>query len=125
MGVGDDGGSHLRGVVAGASLGAGRQRRPRAARRVAHRRHEWHYRDRSALHRREFSDAIRARATGWVAACTKGGGLLAQGLTISGIALSMGTSAWLVMVPTVFALGLVIWFGRETRGRDLRQLDAS
>jgi putative MFS transporter len=60
-----------------------------------------------------------------VAACTKGGGLLAQGLTISGIALSMGTSAWLVMVPTVFALGLVIWFGRETRGRDLRQLDAS
>jgi putative MFS transporter len=27
------------------------------------------------------------------------------------------------MVPTALALGLLIWFGKETRGRDLRDLD--
>lgn len=66
---------------------------------------------------------VRGRATGWVAACTKGGGLIAQGLTIAGVALSMGTASLLVMVPTVLSLVLVIAFGRETRGRDLRELD--
>ena len=71
-----------------------------------------------------FPLRVRGRATGWVAACTKGGGLLAQSLTISGIVLSMGTSSLMVMVPTALSLGLVAWFGRETRGRDLRDLDA-
>lgn len=70
-----------------------------------------------------FPLAVRGRATGWVAACTKGGGLLAQGLTISGITLSMGLSALLVMIPTAISFGMVAWFGRETRGRDLRDLD--
>ncbi len=70
-----------------------------------------------------FPLRVRARATGWVAACTKGGGLLAQALTIGGIALSMGRAALLVMLPTALALILVAWFGRETRGRDLRDLD--
>lgn len=71
-----------------------------------------------------FPMRVRGRATGWVAACTKAGGLLAQGLTISGVALSMGTASLAVMVPTVLSLVLVAWFGRETRGRDLRDLDA-
>ncbi|HEX8414846.1 MAG TPA: MFS transporter, partial [Sphingomicrobium sp.] len=71
-----------------------------------------------------FPLRVRGRATGWVAACTKGGGLLAQGLTISGIILTMGISSLLVMVPTALSLVLVVWFGRETRGRDLRDLDA-
>ena len=71
-----------------------------------------------------FPLRIRGRATGWVAACTKGGGLFAQGLTISGIALSMGLSSALVMLPTALSLVLIAWFGRETRGRDLRDLDA-
>jgi putative MFS transporter len=71
-----------------------------------------------------FPLRVRGRATGWVAACTKGGGLLAQALTISGVAFSMGLSSLLVMVPTTLALVLVAWFGRETRGRDLRDLDA-
>ncbi len=70
-----------------------------------------------------FPLRVRARATGWVAACTKAGGLFAQALTISGVALSMGTSSLLVMVPTALSLALVAWFGRETRGRDLRELD--
>ena len=71
-----------------------------------------------------FPLRVRGRATGWVAACTKGGGLLAQGLTISGIILTMGISSLLVMVPTALSLVLVAWFGRETRGRDLRDLEA-
>ncbi|WP_203310227.1 MULTISPECIES: MFS transporter [Sphingomonas] len=70
-----------------------------------------------------FPLKVRGRATGWVAACTKAGGLIAQGLTIAGISLSMGKAATLVMVPTVVALTLVGWFGQETRGRDLRDLD--
>jgi putative MFS transporter len=71
-----------------------------------------------------FPLRVRGRATGWIAACTKGGGLLAQALTISGITLSMSLSSLLVMIPTALALVLVVWFGRETRGRDLRDLDA-
>ena len=71
-----------------------------------------------------FPLRVRGRATGWVAACTKAGGLFAQGLTIGGVALSMGTAAGLIMVPTLVSLALVAWFGRETRGRDLRELDA-
>ncbi|MEH3100635.1 MFS transporter [Sphingomonas adhaesiva] len=70
-----------------------------------------------------FPLRVRARATGWVAACTKAGGLLAQALTISGIALSMGTASLLAMIPTALSLALIVWFGRETRGRDLRELD--
>jgi putative MFS transporter len=70
-----------------------------------------------------FPLKVRGRATGWVAACTKGGGLLAQALTIGGITLSMGLSAALVMVPTAVSLLLVAWFGRETRGSDLRHLE--
>jgi putative MFS transporter len=70
-----------------------------------------------------FPLRVRGRATGWVAACTKGGGLLAQGLTVSGISLSMRLSSLLVMVPTALALALVAWFGRETRGRDLRDME--
>jgi len=71
-----------------------------------------------------FPLRVRGRATGWVAACTKAGGLFAQALTISGIVLSMGLSSALIMIPTALALILVAWFGRETRGRDLRDLDA-
>lgn len=71
-----------------------------------------------------FPMRVRGRATGWVAACTKAGGLIAQGLTIAGVALSMGASSLMVMVPTALSLALVLWFGRETRGRDLRDLDA-
>src|SRR6476469_6270747 len=71
-----------------------------------------------------FPFRVRGRATGWVAACTKGGGLIAQALTISGVALAMGLSAGLIMIPAALAMVLVGWFGRETRGSDLRDLDA-
>jgi len=67
--------------------------------------------------------AVRGRATGWVAACTKGGGLLAQSLSIAERVPPMGVVAALIMVPTALSLLLVALFGTETRGRDLRDLE--
>ena len=70
-----------------------------------------------------FPLRVRGRATGWVAACTKGGGVAAQALSITALVPPMGVAAALIMAPTALALGLCVWFGRETRGRDLRLLD--
>jgi len=70
-----------------------------------------------------FPMKVRGRATGWVAACTKGGGVLAQALSIVALVPPMGIAAAIILAPTLAALGLVAWFGRETRGGDLRQLD--
>jgi putative MFS transporter len=70
-----------------------------------------------------FPMRVRGRATGWVAACTKAGGVLAQLLSITALVPAMGWAAAAIMVPILVALGLVAWFGRETRGSDLRRLD--
>ncbi len=70
-----------------------------------------------------FPMRVRGRATGWVAACTKGGGVIAQALFIFKLVPAMGIVAGVIVIPTVLALGLVAWFGRETRGIDLRHLD--
>ena len=70
-----------------------------------------------------FPLRVRGRATGWVAACTKAGGVAAQALSITALVPSMGWVAVLTAVPTVAAMGLIAWFGQETRGRDLRVLD--
>lgn len=66
---------------------------------------------------------IRGRATGWVAACTKGGGLIAQLLGLLALAPSLLAGAWMVMLPVLVALGLVAWYCAETRGRDLRDFE--
>lgn len=66
---------------------------------------------------------IRGRATGWVAACTKGGGVLAQTMAIMALIPSLGTSAIIIMAPILLALVLFIRFGSETRGLDLRVLE--
>jgi putative MFS transporter len=70
-----------------------------------------------------FPMRVRGRATGWVAACTKAGGLLAQAFTIAGLTPSMGVGAALIAIPGFAALLLVARFGGETRGRDLHALD--
>jgi len=70
-----------------------------------------------------FPLRVRGRATGWVAACTKGGGVGAQALSITALIPTMGWAAAMIMAPTLAALGLVAWFGRETQGGDLRDLD--
>lgn len=60
---------------------------------------------------------VRGRATGRIAACTKGGGLLAQLLSISGRVPPMAVVAGAIMVPAALSLVLVALFGRETRAR--------
>jgi putative MFS transporter len=66
---------------------------------------------------------VRGRATGWVAGCSKLGGILAQFLSISALVPAFGAAALAIMVPVVLSMALIAWFGEETRGRDLRELD--
>jgi putative MFS transporter len=66
---------------------------------------------------------VRGRATGWVAACTKAGGLAAQLLGLLGLVPGLAWAAVLALVPVLLALLLVIRYCTETRGRDLRDLE--
>jgi MFS transporter, putative metabolite:H+ symporter len=70
-----------------------------------------------------FPLRIRGRTAGIVAACTKAGGMFAQLLAIMALVPPLAIVAIAIMVPTAAALLLVAWFGKETRGRDLRELD--
>jgi putative MFS transporter len=70
-----------------------------------------------------FPLRIRGRTTGTVAACSKAGGVFAQLLAILALVPPLALVSIIIMVPTVAALFLVGWFGKETRGRDLRDLD--
>jgi putative MFS transporter len=70
-----------------------------------------------------FPLGVRARATGWVAACSKTGGLVAQLLGILALEPSLGGAAVMILAPMAVALALLVRFGRETRGRDLRALE--
>jgi putative MFS transporter len=70
-----------------------------------------------------FPLRIRGRTTGTVAACTKAGGMLAQLLAMFALIPPLGVVSLIIIVPTVAALILVASFGKETRGRDLRDLD--
>jgi putative MFS transporter len=72
-----------------------------------------------------FPLRIRGRATGWIAGCSKLGGLFAQGLSVLALAPRLGLAAALVGVLVVTALGLTLLWGRETRGRDLRDLETA
>ncbi|HEY1605918.1 MAG TPA: MFS transporter [Allosphingosinicella sp.] len=70
-----------------------------------------------------FPMRVRARATGWVAACSKVGGVGAQFLAILALIPPLGVTAAVIAVPTALSLILLIVYGKETRGRDLRDLD--
>jgi putative MFS transporter len=70
-----------------------------------------------------FPLRIRGRTTGTVAACTKAGGMFAQSLAILALVPALDVVSLIIIVPTIAALILVAWFGKETRGRDLRDLD--
>jgi putative MFS transporter len=70
-----------------------------------------------------FPLRIRGRTTGTVAACTKAGGMFAQMLAILALVPALAAVSLIIIVPTIAALILVAWFGKETRGRDLRDLD--
>ena len=66
----------------------------------------------------------RGRATGWVAGCSKVGGVIAQGLAALALVPAFGLAAGAIAIPTVGSLLLITIFGPETRGRDLRELEA-
>jgi len=66
---------------------------------------------------------IRGRATGWVAMFTKGGGVLAQALSIAALVPPLGITAVIIMLPVIISLALFIRYGTETRGLDLRHLE--
>jgi putative MFS transporter len=70
-----------------------------------------------------FPLRIRGRTTGTVAACSKAGGVLAQFLAIFALVPALALVSVIIIVPTLAALVLVAIFGKETRGRDLRDLD--
>ena len=70
-----------------------------------------------------FPLRIRGRTTGTVAAWTKAGGMFAQLLAILALVPPLAVVAIIIMVPTAAAVILVALFGKETRGRDLRDLD--
>ena len=58
-----------------------------------------------------------------MAACTKGGGLLAQALSLAGLIPALGVASVAILVPVALSLALVLRWCIETRGRDLRSLD--
>ncbi len=66
---------------------------------------------------------IRGRATGWVAGCSKGGGLVSQGMSALALVPGLGAAAGAIAMPVVAGLALIFLYGRETRGRDLRELE--
>lgn len=66
----------------------------------------------------------RGSATGWVAGCSKVGGVMAQGLAVVALVPAFGLTAGAIAIPTIASLLLIAAFGHETRGRDLRELEA-
>jgi putative MFS transporter len=68
---------------------------------------------------------VRGRATGWIAGCSKLGGLGAQGLAIFAGMPRLGIASLVIALPAAAALALIARFGGETRGRDLRALEAA
>ena len=67
----------------------------------------------------------RGRAAGWIAGCSKVGGVLAQSLAAFSLVPAFGLAAGAVALPTLASLLLIAAFGHETRGRDLRELEAT
>jgi putative MFS transporter len=70
-----------------------------------------------------FPLRVRGRATGWIAGCSKLGGLLAQTLSVLGAAPALSAAALAVSFPALGALLLLARYGRETRQCDLRELE--
>jgi MFS transporter, putative metabolite:H+ symporter len=70
-----------------------------------------------------FPIRLRGRAAGWVAGCSKIGGVMAQGLALLALVPAFAVAAGAIAIPTIGSLLLVAIFGHETRGRDLRELE--
>lgn len=71
-----------------------------------------------------FPVRFRGRAAGWVAGCSKIGGVMAQALALAMLVPAFAVAAGAIAIPTIASLLLVAIFGHETKGRDLRELEA-
>jgi putative MFS transporter len=71
-----------------------------------------------------FPVRLRGRAAGWIAGCSKIGGVMAQGLALLALVPAFALAAGAIAIPTIGSLLLVAIFGHETRGLDLRELEA-
>ena len=68
---------------------------------------------------------IRGRATGWVAACSKLGGLAAQALSVAGGVPPLAAAIAAIALPALGSTALIAVFGRESRGRSLAELEGA
>ncbi|MGB9146662.1 MAG: hypothetical protein WCC14_12625 [Acidobacteriaceae bacterium] len=68
---------------------------------------------------------VRGRATGWVAGFSKAGGLVAQGLGALALVPALGVAAGVVAIPYTLSILLLALLGRETRKRDLREVEGA
>jgi putative MFS transporter len=66
---------------------------------------------------------IRGRAAGWVAGCSKTGGLICQGVSVAAAVPAIGVAAISIAVPVLAGFVLIAVYCRETLGRDLRELE--
>jgi putative MFS transporter len=66
---------------------------------------------------------VRGRATGWIAGCSRIGGIIAQTLSAFALVPAIGMAAALISIPAILSVLLVVRFGRETRSLDLRTLE--
>lgn len=71
-----------------------------------------------------YALAVRGRATGLVAGSSKFGGMAVQGLALLGMAPTLAGAAPLLVTPVALSGVLVMAWGRETRGRSLRELES-
>jgi putative MFS transporter len=67
---------------------------------------------------------VRGRASGWVAGCSKLGGVLAQAVSLLLGIPPLGHVAVAILLPMAASLALIERFGIETKGRDLRELES-
>lgn len=66
-----------------------------------------------------YAVATRGRAVGWIAACTKLGGPLSQGLTLLGMVPALGSAAVVTAVASIASIGLIASFCIETRRHEV------
>ncbi|MBB3912530.1 putative MFS transporter [Sphingomonas desiccabilis] len=72
-----------------------------------------------------YALGVRGRATGLIAASSKFGGVAVQGFALIGLIPTLGGAALALLLPMAASAGLVGIVGRETRGRSLRDLEAT
>lgn len=68
---------------------------------------------------------VRGRSTGWVAGFSKAGGVSAQVLGMMALVPALGVAAGIVAILAVLSMLMIAITGLDTRGKDLRELEAS